>query len=209
MNSRDESGTSGYHHGNLAAALKEAAVNLIKEKGVSGFTLAEASRLAEVSTAAPYRHFADRDALLAALALDANLALEKSMDAAIQEAAGESFQELRGCGIALGKFALEYPSHYQVLFGPFLNDRSGYPELEASDRKNFATLRDVIERAQADGFVQAGSSETLALAAMSIVTGIVNLRQNGSTKRFGIDSSNGTQILVEISDLLYLGLAPR
>ena len=59
----------GYHHGNLREALVEAALTLIAEKGPAGFTIAEVARLAGVSSAAPYRHFRDADALLAEVAL--------------------------------------------------------------------------------------------------------------------------------------------
>ena len=58
-----------YHHGNLREALIQAARELIKEKGPAGFTFADAARSAGVSAAAPYRHFRDRDALIADVAL--------------------------------------------------------------------------------------------------------------------------------------------
>src|SRR6185437_11487823 len=58
----------GYHHGNLREALIDAALMLLAEKGPDGFTIAEVARLAGVSSAAPYRHFRDADALLAAVA---------------------------------------------------------------------------------------------------------------------------------------------
>ena len=58
----------GYHHGNLKEALVRAALELIAEKGPAGFTFADAARWAGVSPAAPYRHYRDRDALLADVA---------------------------------------------------------------------------------------------------------------------------------------------
>src|SRR6188508_2203888 len=58
----------GYHHGNLKEALIRAALELIAQKGPAGFTFAEAARWAGVSPAAPYRHFRDRDELLADVA---------------------------------------------------------------------------------------------------------------------------------------------
>src|SRR5437667_11686444 len=63
------SGPRGYHHGNLKEALIRAALELIAQKGPAGFTFAEAARWAGVSPAAPYRHFRDRDELLASVAL--------------------------------------------------------------------------------------------------------------------------------------------
>src|SRR6187455_3879039 len=70
MSWRKEQGRSerGYHHGNLKEALVNAALALIAEKGAAGFTFADAARWAGVSPAAPYRHFRDRDALLADVA---------------------------------------------------------------------------------------------------------------------------------------------
>src|ERR1044071_10082280 len=64
----ERGGRKGYHHGNLPEALIRAALNLIGEKGPAGFTFADAARSAGVSAAAPYRHFRDRDALLADVA---------------------------------------------------------------------------------------------------------------------------------------------
>src|SRR5690242_16868528 len=84
--SRDDrsGGPRGYHHGNLKEALLRAALELIAKKGPAGFTFAEAARWAGVSPAAPYRHFRDRDELLANLALRGferfAIALEKAWD---------------------------------------------------------------------------------------------------------------------------------
>ena len=64
----DRDGRRGYHHGNLREALVRAALDLIAQKGPAGFTFADAARWAGVSSAAPYRHFRDRDALLADVA---------------------------------------------------------------------------------------------------------------------------------------------
>ena len=63
-------GKRGYHHGNLREALVQAALSLIGERGSEGVTLAEAARMAGVSAAAPYRHFKDREALMAAVAAE-------------------------------------------------------------------------------------------------------------------------------------------
>src|SRR6201987_3714467 len=67
--SKDDRCPRGYHHGNLKEALLRAALELIAQKGPAGFTFAEAARWAGVSPAAPYRHFRDRDELLASVAL--------------------------------------------------------------------------------------------------------------------------------------------
>ena len=65
----DKDSPRGYHHGNLKEALLRAALELIAQKGPAGFTFAEAARWAGVSPAAPYRHFRDREELMASVAL--------------------------------------------------------------------------------------------------------------------------------------------
>src|SRR3954451_8317311 len=74
-----------YHHGDLRAALVTAALELVAEKGVAGLSVAEAARRAGVSSAAPYRHFASRTALLSAAATVAGRRLSEQMEAAVEE----------------------------------------------------------------------------------------------------------------------------
>src|SRR6188474_2690475 len=75
-------GPRGYHHGNLKEALIRAALKLIAEKGPAGFTFADAARWAGVSPAAPYRHFRDRDDLLASVAERGYVQFEAALNAA-------------------------------------------------------------------------------------------------------------------------------
>jgi AcrR family transcriptional regulator len=116
-----------YHHGDLRAALVDAAIALIAERGVRGFSLAEASRRVGVSAAAPYRHFADRDDLLAAVAVRA-LDSFAAMVAA-QGSPDDPAQRLAAMARAYVQFAGEQSSLFDVLFIAGL-DKSRYPELQ-------------------------------------------------------------------------------
>lgn len=80
--SKKDGGRRSYHHGNLREALIQAALSLISEKGPAGFTFAEAARAAGVSPAAPYRHFRDREALLADVACQGFRAFAAALEAA-------------------------------------------------------------------------------------------------------------------------------
>ncbi|HTJ42120.1 MAG TPA: helix-turn-helix domain-containing protein, partial [Kofleriaceae bacterium] len=108
-----------YHHGDLRNALIAAALQLIAEKGVEGFTLRDAAKKAGVSVAAPYRHFTDRDDLLAAVAADCMQRLGDAMDRAL-EAAGDvdPLSAFRATGIAYVRFAVEHPAHFRVMYLP-------------------------------------------------------------------------------------------
>src|SRR5215468_11457100 len=94
----------GYHHGNLREALVDAALDLIAEKGPAGFTFAEAARQAGVSPAAPYRHFRDRDALMADVARRGFERFEQQLSAAW----GEGRPNLREAFERLGRAYLDF-----------------------------------------------------------------------------------------------------
>jgi AcrR family transcriptional regulator len=119
-----------YHHGNLPAALVEAALALIAENGLAGFSVAEAARRTGVSISAPYRHFADRDELLAACAVAAYEELRRRFAAAV--GVSETPEERLGAAsAAFVRFAAERRAMFEVIFGAGL-EKSKYPRLEAA-----------------------------------------------------------------------------
>lgn len=121
-----------YHRGDLAAALVDTAVELIAERGMAGFSLAEASRRLGVTVAAPYRHFADRDALLAAVATKAAGELTIGVRT---EAGGATEPADRLAAAARGyvRFAAANRALFQALFAAGL-DKRDRPELDRAAR---------------------------------------------------------------------------
>src|SRR5262245_4102952 len=106
----------GYHHGNLREALLNAALELIAKKGPAGFTFAEAARWAGVSPAAPYRHFSDRDELLASVALRGFQQFEAALARAWDGGRPEPFAALERVGKAYLEFARSEPAYYSAMF---------------------------------------------------------------------------------------------
>ncbi len=122
---------SSYHHGDLPAALVDATLELIHENGVHSFSVAEAARRTGVSISAPYRHFADRDELLAACATAACEELKRGFDPVLA-AHDTPADQLTAAIAAYVRFAAEQRPMFEALFGAGL-DKSKYPELaEAS-----------------------------------------------------------------------------
>src|SRR5580658_3649343 len=109
-----------YHHGDLRSALVDAAIDVIAERGVRGFSLAEATRRLGVTVAAPYRHFADRDELLAAVAVRA---LHAFADALAAGAGDEDLPEQRLAAMTRGyvRFAAEHRPLFDVVYGAGLD----------------------------------------------------------------------------------------
>jgi AcrR family transcriptional regulator len=135
----------GYHHGNLREALIEAALALIAEKGPAGFTIAEAARLAGVSSAAPYRHFRDADALLAEIALRGFERFATSLGQGWNSGHPDPLRAFENVGRAYLAFAREEPAFYAAMFETRIAFES-YPPLQAAADRAFAVLREAAER---------------------------------------------------------------
>lgn len=137
-------GKRGYHHGNLREALIKAALDLISEKGPAGFTFAEAARAAGVSAAAPYRHFRDRDALLAGVALNGFQSFTGALSAAWNEGRPSAREAFARVGAAHLAFARAEPAYFSAMFesGLCLAD---HPDVRVEADKAFDVLRDACE----------------------------------------------------------------
>jgi AcrR family transcriptional regulator len=132
-----------YHHGDLRAALIAAATDVIAERGVRGFSLAETTRRLGVTTAAPYRHFADRDELLAAVAAGA-LREFADMLAAASDSADTPAERLAAMAGGYVRFAARRRPLFDTIYAMGL-DKSRYPELQRAWEPVDALLAVVLE----------------------------------------------------------------
>ena len=110
-----ESARDAYHHGNLREELINVAIEMIETSGVSGFSMAEACRRLNVTVAAPYRHFADRDALLTAVAVRSCETLGAMLVAA-RESESEPVEQMAKLARAYVQFAAEYPALFDTMY---------------------------------------------------------------------------------------------
>ncbi len=134
----------GYHHGNLRETLVQAALDLIGDKGLAGFTFAEAARWAGVSPAAPYRHYRDRDALIADVARRGFERFEADLAKAWNDGRPEPLRALEKVGRAYLAFARTEPAYFTAMFEaqlPLDMDR----ELARAADQAFAVLRQASE----------------------------------------------------------------
>jgi AcrR family transcriptional regulator len=137
-------GRRGYHHGNLREALIRAALDLIAQKGPAGFTFADAARSAGVSSAAPYRHFRDRDALMADVARRGFELFTTALDRAWNDGRPEPFAAFENLGRAYLAFAREEPAYYAAMFEAGVPLDADPALREASDRA-FGVIRRASE----------------------------------------------------------------
>lgn len=167
-----------YHHGGLRDAMVDAAVELIAERGVHGFSIAEAARRVGVTSAAPYRHFADRDELLAAAAVRAAGILTTALQASSDDGSGGSGRplapasRLAAAARAYVRFAAEHRALFQTLVTSGL-DKSAHPDLRRAAEPIVAAF--VAPAAELAG----GDGERLALAVAATAQGYATLLLDG------------------------------
>jgi AcrR family transcriptional regulator len=166
-----------YHRVNLKQSLLDSAVALIGEVGPQAFTLREVARRAGVSHNAPYRHFRDKDDLLAAVAAQGFDLLTESMKKAMLKGR-DAAERLRLAGRGYVDFALRWPRHTLVMFES-LKPAEQRPEHAESARRAFQTLLDAITDAQAEGALPKGDPERLSVVAWSGVHGLAKLAIGG------------------------------
>jgi AcrR family transcriptional regulator len=137
-------GRRGYHHGNLREALIQSALNLIGERGPAGFTMAEAARSAGVSPAAPYRHFRDREELMADVARLGFERFADDLDRAWHNGNPSPLEALQNVGRAYLAFARNEPAHYAAMFETGLPKTSN-AALEQSASRSFEVLHNATK----------------------------------------------------------------
>jgi len=173
-----------YHHGDLRRALVEAAFELVKEFGPAGITLREAARRAGVTHAAPYRHFADKEALLAAVAEEGFVRLRTEIEEGIVGVEPGDLLEI--IGVIYVRFARKHPSQFRVMFGAEMGDKRRYPTLTQADQAVFDVLCKAIRTAQEAGVVAQGNPARLGMVQWSMLHGVAALVVDGQMERAGV-----------------------
>jgi len=204
---RAGTGKVRYHHGNLQAALVEAGLQLVEETGIEALTLREAARRAGVSQTAPYRHFADKEALLAAVAAEGFRELQRALSEA---AAG--IEDANRCLPRLGQayvhFALDHPGLFRLMFGAGIGDKQPYPLLRQAAQAAYALLENAM-RAYLGGGHDAPAA---TVAAWSLVHGLASLlldQQFGSVAMTGeLKDMDKYGLVQRITDLFVTAIGP-
>lgn len=195
-------GRRGYHHGNLREALIQAALELITQKGPAGFTFAEAARAAGVSPAAPYRHFRDRDALIADVARRGFEQFAASLAAAWDDGRPDISTAFTRMGRAYLEFARTQPAYFSAMFESGLR-LSDHPEVRVAGEAAFERLRTACEavvRTMPEG--RRPPATMMALHIWSLSHGIASLFARGDGARRPIPME--PEDLLEAATLVYL-----
>jgi len=200
-----------YHHGDLRQALVDGAIRILREEGPEGLTLRAVARAAGVTQAAPYRHFKDRRALVAAVAEDGFRRLGAAMAAQPSKqkrprARSNPGEALRQLAVQYVRFAHAHPAESRVMFGEELAPGKENPELRASSRAVFDLLSGGIASLQERGIIRKADPDTIAIAAWAMMHGLVmlSLDQHATVAGRSLDD-----LVTGVTDLLMNGMKTR
>lgn len=169
---------TSYHHGALREALLDACLKLIETEGIGAVSLRRVAREAGVSPGAPYHHFADRAALLSALAAQGYVAL--AGDFAVARAGADSpVRELTALIDTYVSFALRQPAYFRLMVRPELHEPDKNPETKAAMHAAERQLQDAVQDCVAAGVIPAERAEALELTVWSIGHGLASLLLDG------------------------------
>jgi AcrR family transcriptional regulator len=167
-----------YHHGNLRRALLDEALVTIRAEGVNGLTLREIGARLGVSRTALYRHFADKRALLTAVATEGFRTLRQQLVTTWEEG-GRGRAAFQSMGVAYIRFAVANPSHYRVMFGGFVDQQVQEPELAAEAEAAFQALVDALTALRLDAVVRGDDTVLMARFVWAVVHGVAILGIDG------------------------------
>lgn len=196
-----------YHHGNLREALLEAALNIL-EKDSEALTIRAAATAIGVSHTAPYNHFADKDALLAAIAIRGFERLKTKVETARERAGVDAGEQLAATGRAYVLFAAERPALFRLMFGPRKAEAHA-EEIRAAGHAAFEALVEVTRYGMASDVFRKGDPQVAAFTAWSLVHGMAQLAVDRTGPLTTEDREDLMVRLLASHDIVMDGLRPR
>jgi len=202
--------TKTYHHGDLKNALIEAGIEILAKEGVGGLSLREAARKAGVSHAAPYAHFADKQALIAAIATDGHKKIHDRITRVIEQVPGDPLRQLVELAWAYVEFGFEEPDHFKITFSGVVEKERDYPALVEMTGKNFETIRQLVERCQTAGVLRPGEPALVAVGVWGLVHGFVSLVQEGQVSHSVLERySRREMLIIALNQITRVEIDPR
>lgn len=195
-----------YHHGNLREALIKAGLRAVAEDGPEGFSLRDVATRAGVTPPAVYRHFRDKEELLAAIAAECSERLTATVADALADAPDDELGRFRQIGIAYVQFAVAHPEHFRVLALPGLLARLP-PEQRAHLEAQQAAQRHALEAAQAAGQIADIPVDELMLTANALVHGLAHMIVEGQLGK--VDAERATELAIAVTGAVGIGFIPR
>jgi AcrR family transcriptional regulator len=166
---------SSYHHGDLKNALIKAGADLLSKEGVSALSLRKVAQKAGVSHAAPYAHFDDKQALIAAISTEGYKDLYGRIAQAAECYRSDPLRRFVEASWAYVQYALDEPDHFKVTLSGMIEKEQDYPAFIETAQQTFGLVVDIVEGCQQAGILRQGPSDLMAVSVWSLIHGFVTL----------------------------------
>jgi AcrR family transcriptional regulator len=195
-----------YHHGDLKRVLIDAALDLAEQGGPEAVSVREAARRAGVSPGAPFRHFPSRDALMTAVAEEAQHRFRIELQAAMARApASDPLARFRSLGIGYLRWAARNPAHFEIISTGRLFDHDGAEQLTRDNAELIGMTERLLAQAFAEGALRVTNLKAVQIAGRALVYGFARMNIDGHFRRWGIADAEATG--EAILDLFIDGIA--
>lgn len=203
------SSSSKYHHGNLKQALIEAGQQILIENGINGLSLRETAKAAGVSHTAPYRHFTDKEALLAAIAESGFDSLAEALLNTIEQHPDDPKEQLAAATATYVKLAVTRLEMHQLMFGDGFDDDAMSETMLEKKQQTFNALSKIIENGQKKNIFKKTETLELVIAAWSMMHGYTMLLTTGQLSESVTSLMQIEKLARSVATYLVDGMAER
>jgi AcrR family transcriptional regulator len=197
-----------YHHGDLRRVLIDAALQLAEEGGAAAVSVRGAARRAGVSPGAPFRHFESREALMTAVASEAQRRFRAEIDMAMAEApANDPLSRFRSFGLAYLRWAMRNPAHFEIISSGRYFDHDSAADLSRDNAELIALAERMLADAFAAGALRTNELKPVLIAGRALVYGFARMNIDGHFPRWGVAEADAERTAEAILDLFIAGIA--
>jgi AcrR family transcriptional regulator len=197
-----------YHHGDLRRVLIDAALELVGEGGPDAVSVREAARRAGVSPGAPFRHFENRDALMNAVAEEAQRRFRAGIEAALAEApVDDPLERFRRIGLAYLRWAMRNPTHFEIISSRRFFDHDKSADVSRDNNELIGLTGRTLAEAFAKGQLRSADLRQVQIAGRALVYGFARMNIDGHFSRWGVDAAEAERTAEAILDLFITGIA--
>lgn len=203
---RQTSEARPYHHGDLRRVLIDAALQLAAEG--AEVSVREAARRAAVSPGAPFRHFPNRDSLMAAVAEEAQRRFRVEIEAALADAPpAYPLARFRAFGLAYLRWAMRNPAHFEIISTGRYFAHGSSPELTRDNAELVGLTERMLAEAAAQGLLRSADIKRIQIAGRALVYGFARMNLDGHFPRWGVEGGEIERMAESVLDLFIAGIA--
>lgn len=203
---RNTSEARPYHHGDLRRVLIDAALQLAAEG--AEISVREAARRAAVSPGAPFRHFPNRDALMSAVAEEAQRRFRAAIEVALDQApAADPFGRFRAFGLAYLRWAMRNPAHFEIISTGRYFAHGSSAELTRDNAELIALTEGILIEAAKQGLLRSADLKRIQIAGRALVYGFARMNLDGHFPRWGVEEGEIERMAEGVIDLFIAGIA--